>query len=86
MKKQIDRKKLDKFIKDPDWNIIEDCLNDYIEPLKDIENINLDNDSAVVKAEIIVRKEHYDRIRAFLIDIGLLKSVQPNKTSRHPFK
>lgn len=82
----INKEKINKFIKDPDWHIIEDCLNEYIEPLRDIDNINLDNEPAVVKAEIVVRKEHYDRINSFLIDIGLIKSAQTGGTSQHPFK
>ena len=76
--KEEQKAKLGKFIKDPDWNIIEDCLNEYIDPLIDISNIDLKDDSDVIKAELKVRQQLHSGIKSFLTDIGLLSEQLPN--------
>jgi len=80
--KEQQKEKLGKFIKDPDWKIIEDCLNEYIDPLIDIKNIDLKETPEVIKAELKVRQEIHGGIKAFLTDIGLLKSSLDKASSR----
>ena len=69
---------LKKFVGDVDWHMIEDIILEYIEPLRNIDNINLKSDPATVKAEVQVRKETYERLKRFLQDMTLLKITIDN--------
>ena len=70
-----------KFVNDPEWHIVEDKLREFIDPLKDIEKIDLLDEAEVVKAEIKVRLELHQSITQFLNEIGLFKDSSENKTS-----
>lgn len=60
--------KLKRLFQDPEWGIIEEMFLSYIEPLKDISNINLEDSSKVVKGEIRAKLDFYNAIQRFLID------------------
>lgn len=69
----MDIQKIKKFVQDPDWIIIEELLRNYIEPLKDIEKIDLSDTATNVKAEIKVRKQVYHNLDLFLKELGMFK-------------
>ncbi len=73
--------KIAKFVQDPDWKIIEQAVLEYIEPLKDLEHIDLSDTATNIKAEIRVRKQMYNQLRAFLDDIGLVDKATEKEES-----
>jgi len=73
--KNYNKEDLKVITQDPRFHIIEDIIRDYIEPLKDISKIDLNDEASVVKAEIKVRKDMVSQLEKMLHDIGLLKTV-----------
>ena len=72
------KEQLKKFVGDVDWHMIEEIILEYITPLRNIDNIDLNSDPETVKAEVRVRKETYERLKRFLQDMTLLKITIDN--------
>lgn len=66
--------KLKRLFQDPEWKMVDELLREYIEPLKDIDNIDLDDRSSSVKGEIKARKHFYNVIDKFLEDASQIAS------------
>lgn len=66
--------KIKRMVQDPEWNLIDKMLRDYIEPLNDINYIDLLDNATNVKAEIKSRKHFYTLIDKFLKDAQVLAS------------
>ena len=64
-----------KFVTDPEWHLIEEMLLGYFNPLMTLDSINLNDDAATVKAEVKVRKEYREKVKLFLTDTGLIKTM-----------
>ena len=73
--------KLKKFVDDPDWHIVEEVFNGFIDPLRNIESIDLKEDSSVIKAEVKIRLETCNRIKSLLQNLGLLKTTNDKPQS-----
>jgi len=64
----------DKFFRDPEWHLVEDMFLDYIEPLKDIDNLNINDTALSIKGEIRARKHFHALVTSFFGDAKLLAS------------
>lgn len=65
---------IEKFFTDPDWGGVEEIILSYIEPLKNMDNIDVNQPAEHVKAEIIGRQLAYDCLIKFLNENKLVKS------------
>jgi len=72
MTDEIKKKLQSKFFSDPDWVLVENMINEYIEPLRDISTINLDRGSDSVMADVAGRQKAYAGMTAFLRDCRIL--------------
>ena len=70
--------KLHKFFQDPDWVLIEEMIEEYIEPLRDIGTIDLNRGADAVMADVAGRQKAYDGMVAFLRDCRILKKTSIN--------
>lgn len=80
------QQKLKKFTGDPDWYLIEELLESYIEPLKRIDNIDTDKPSEAVHAQITGRKEAVTQIEKFLNQTRLSTKISNEGQNARPFK
>lgn len=74
-----------KFVSDPDWKIVENLLNQFLEPLLDIRSIDTKGKTSdEVFAELMGRKLTSDALSNFLSEVKLLKTsvtkTQQNST------
>ena len=75
---------IDKFFTDPDWSGVEELILSYIEPLKNMDNVDVNQPAEHVKAEIIGRQMAYECLNKFLNDNKLVKSK--GNIQANPFK
>jgi hypothetical protein len=73
------KEKLLKFINDPDWKLMEEIIEGYIEPLRDVNTIKSDLPAEEVKAEVKTRQRAYAQLRAFLEDAKVLSQRSDKK-------
>lgn len=62
-----------KFFSDPDWAQVEDLILKYIEPLKDMNTLDLSQPAEHVKAEVIGRVLAYNKLADFLSETGIVQ-------------
>lgn len=62
----------DKFFRDPEWHLVSDMFHDYLEPLKDIDYLDISDTNESVKGEIRARKHMYALVSTFFSDAKLL--------------
>ena len=62
-----------KFFSDPDWAHIEDMILKYVEPLIDMNTIDITQPAEHVKAEIVGRVLAYNKLTEFLQDSKLVQ-------------
>ena len=72
MTKEEKINKLQKFVNDPDWVLLEDMIHEYIEPLRDIDTIDISGTSDSVMADVAGRQKAYKAMTAFLRDCRIL--------------
>lgn len=60
--------KLKRLFQDPEWKMVDELLREYVDPLKDIANIDTKDSSISVKGEIKARLHFYRSIDKFLVD------------------
>ena len=66
----------DKFITDPDWKIVEALIEQFIEPMKLIDDIDTKGKSAdEVMGEVVGRKRAIEAMTNFLNETKLLQQV-----------
>jgi len=73
------KEKLLKFINDPDWRLIEEIIEGYIEPLRDVNTIKADLPAEEVKAEVKTRQRAYIQLKTFLEDTKILSQRSDKK-------
>lgn len=72
--------KLKRLFQDPDWKFVEEMLREYIEPLKDIDYLELSDSATSLKGEIRVRKQTYQLLDKFLKDaLAISEGQDPAK-------
>jgi len=79
MDKQELNAKLNKFFQDPDWILVEEMINDYIDPLRDVSTINTDRPADAVMAEVAGRKLTVEKLTMFLRDARIIGQITRNK-------
>jgi hypothetical protein len=62
----------DRFFKDPEWHLVTDLIEAFINPLLDMDTIDTRQPAEQVKAEIIGRKLAYKQLRDFCEQSRLL--------------
>lgn len=71
----------DKFITDPDWQVVVALIEQFIEPLKSIDSIDTTGKSAdEVFAELKGQKIAYEKLRQFLDETKLIESAVTKPT------
>lgn len=60
--------KLKRIFQDPEWKLIDEMLREYIEPLVNLNNIDLLDTATSVKGEIRAKKQYYHLLDKFLKD------------------
>jgi len=76
-----------KFVSDPDWRIVEQLLEQFIEPLKSINNIDTKGKTAdEVFALVEGRKIAIDSLNNFLSEIRLLKTAVTKHAEKNSFR
>jgi hypothetical protein len=76
-----------KFVSDPDWRIVELLLEQFMEPLKGINNIDTKGKTAdEVFALVEGRKIAIDALNNFLSEIRLLKTSVTKQTEKATYK
>lgn len=75
-----------KFFADPEWKDIEKVVMGYLEPLLDIETIDMSQPAEHVKAELIGRKMAYDSMYKFLEMAKILPPQEQKPPRKNPFE
>lgn len=55
----------ERFYKDPEWHQVEELIEEFIEPLLNMDTIDINQPAEHVKAEIIGRRLAYKSLRDF---------------------
>lgn len=63
----------DKFFTDPSWPLMEDLINEYIEPLASSLNIDTKLSNDEIATEVRGRQLAYETLTKFLSQAGVLK-------------
>ena len=79
MEKQELNAKLNKFFQDPDWILVEEMINDYIDPLRDVSTIDTNRPADAVMAEVAGRKLTVEKLTTFLRDARIIGQITRNK-------
>ena len=64
--------KLKRLFQDPDWKLVDKMLREYIEPLLNIQNVDLSDLNKSVKGEIKAKIQFYVLIDKFLKDAQVI--------------
>ncbi len=76
-----------KFVSDPDWRIVEQLLEQFMEPLKYVDNIDTKGKTAdEVFALVEGRKLAIESLNNFLSEIRLLKTAVTKHAEKTSFK
>lgn len=73
-----------KFFVDPDWKEVEKLLMEFINPIMDINSLPTDMPAAEYKANILVRRELYEKLLNFFAQTGMVGN--PDEHRRTSFK
>lgn len=79
-------RKLEKFIKDPDWNIMEELLQTYIAVHSQINNIDPKKSSDEIAAEVRGRQIAIQSLASFLNETGVIKNAEEKIIKPTSFK
>jgi len=71
----------ERFFQDPEWHLVEECIQEFITPLLDMSTIDTSQPSENVKAEIIGRTLAHDTLWKFLEQSKLVKGGIINQKS-----
>jgi len=71
--------KLDKFFKDPDWILVENMIQKYLEPLGEISRIDTKRSNDEIATELKARQMVIEELEKFLRDSRLLGKTINNK-------
>lgn len=73
--------KLNKFFQDADWILVEEMINEYIDPLRDVSTIDTLTTADAVMAEVAGRKMTVDQLTKFLRDCRIIGQITRNKSN-----
>lgn len=77
----------EKFVSDPDWKIVEELLNQFIEPLKSIDSIDTEGKTSdEVFAELKGNQTTYRVLSDFLNETKLLKNAVTKQTEKQDYR
>jgi hypothetical protein len=76
----------DKFFTDPDWKGVEKLIMDFINPLIEMQDVDVSQPAEHVKAELIGRQKLYKEMTDFLQQTGLVGNPAHYKKENNPFQ
>lgn len=76
----------DKFFTDPEWHLVAELIEGFIEPLLNMDSIDITQPAEHVKAEIIGRRLAYKSLRDFLEQSKLIATKVRKVDNSNPFK
>ena len=74
----------ERFFSDPEWHLVTDLIKQFIEPLLNMDTIDITQPAEHVKAEIIGRRLAYKQLHDFCEQSKLIGS--PKKVEVNPFQ
>lgn len=74
------------FFQDPRWSGVEELIRDFIEPLKDMSQIDTSKDAETVRAEVIGRMLAYKQLDEFLRQVKILGTAKLSDKKINPFR
>lgn len=82
MTKEEKIQKLKKFTQDPDWNLMEELVNNYLAPLTEIGTIDITKSNDEIATEVRGRQIAIDGLTKFLNEAkiinGNISNTKPN--------
>jgi len=66
--------KLNKFVADPDWFLVEDILMSYIDPLKSVSSIDMKASNDQIASEVRGRQIAIEGLTKFLNEMKIVKA------------
>lgn len=81
----MNQKLKDKFFSDPDWKLIEQMIMDFLDPMIEMSDVDLNQPAEHIKAELIGRQKLYRIMTDFLQQTGLVGNPSVYKKV-NPFK
>ena len=75
-----------RFLEDPNWNEVEDVINEFITPLLSIRDIDITAKAEDVKAEVIGKLKAFEALEGFITSRGLTRSSRLTGDKENIFK
>lgn len=75
----------ERFFKDPEWHLVTDLIEEFIEPLLNMDTVDVTQPAEHVKAEILGRRLAYKSLHDFCEQSKLIGS-QKKVDNNNPFK
>lgn len=75
----------DRFFKDPEWHLVTEMIEAFIEPLLNMDSIDVKQPAEHVKAEIIGRRLAYKSLHDFCEQSKLIADTK-KKDGESPFR
>lgn len=76
----------ERFYNDPEWYQIEELIMEFINPLLEMDTIDVSQPAEAVKAEVIGRRLAYKCLNDFIQQSKLVGGKVKVETSKSPFK
>lgn len=67
-----------RFVQDPEWYVLEDLIHEFIDPLKELSEIDDKASAEDVKAQVKSNKLVYNKLDSFLRKMGMFKKERFN--------
>lgn len=84
MNKEERINKIQKFVLDPDWILIEEMIHEYLSPLKEISSVDMKRTNDEIATDVKARQLVIEQLDKFLRDSRILGRKQI--TSNNIFK
>lgn len=75
----------ERFFQDPEWHLVTELIEQFIEPLLNMDSIDISQPAEHVKAEIIGRRLAYKQLKDFCEQSKLIGSPK-QKVDESPFR
>lgn len=75
-----------RFLQDAEWYQIEELVLDFINPLLDLNTVDLSQSAEHIKAEILGRKMSYDALIGFTRTSGMVRQDKLPENKENIFK
>lgn len=70
---------LQNFVQDPNWHVMEEYIKSFFDTSLDVNDINPENNSQTVQAEVIARQKISADIEEMMSDFQNLRQVKETK-------